>query len=58
MRPGWFGKSGKTFVGHGYYADIGFDGAEGEICTLRLCVRKTVEKGGLAYIGKSYYTTL
>ena len=56
-RMNYFGKTCKSFVGHGYHANIRFYCTEREVCRLRLCARQTVEKGGLAHVGQPHNTT-
>ena len=48
-----FSKFVQTFVGHGDDADVRFNGAEGEIGRLCLCIAQTIEKSGLSDIRKS-----
>ena len=47
----------EAFVGHGYHADVRFDGAKRKVGCLCLRARQAVENRRLAHIRQSYYTT-
>ncbi len=53
-----FGQLTEALVGYGDDTDIRFDGAEGEIGGLCLCIAQAVEKSGLAHVRQSDDTTL
>ena len=44
LRIAYLSQLVESLVGHGYHADVWFDGAKWEISRLRLSVRQTVEK--------------
>ena len=53
-----FGQTNQTLVGYGDDTHVGFDGAEGEVGCLCLCIRQTVEKGRFADVRQTHNAAL